>query len=375
MRRPSRIRIITFALFFGLILALALNAPPLQARTGTTVPILIQGHVTLQRPNAAAPDPSWIVPVVLTLSTPGTADERYRWQVTTDDSGNFSLLETFATGTYDVRAKNPHTLRNLRRNVTFTGGINVLDMGTLLEGDANDDNRVNVADFVILRNAYFTEEGRPGFDPRADFDEDNRINVRDFALLRANYFTEGDVVLSQRARRANATAGVLYILPAVARTMVGRLMTMTVYMDTGLQATIGADVILTFDPTALQVVDATGVITSRVTPGDAFDTVLSNNVDNTAGRIAFGAGTFGAPVTGRHTLFTFHILPLHDTFSTPVNFAYVDVVNPDGRSLETRTYSARVRAGDYVYQFVPITARSRPAVVTVHVPLLLVGAH
>lgn len=147
----------------------------------------------LQRPNAPAPDPSWVVLVHLSLHPPGDADTVcHQWDLVLDQSGEWSgQLEAY-TGLYDVRLKNAHTLRNVRRDVEITA-TNTIDMGTLQEGDANNDNRIRITDFGILRNAYFTDEGDPDFDPRADFDENGEIRIRDFSLLRMNYFEDGDV--------------------------------------------------------------------------------------------------------------------------------------------------------------------------------------
>jgi hypothetical protein len=151
--------------------------------------------VDLQRPNAPPPDPSWAVLVHFSLYPPGDPETVcHAWDLTLDPSGNWEgALEAYA-GFYDARIKNMHTLRNLRYNVEITT-TNAIDMGLLLEGDANDDNRVRITDFGILRNAYFTDAGDPEFDPRADFDENGEIRIRDFSLLRLNYFEEGDIVV------------------------------------------------------------------------------------------------------------------------------------------------------------------------------------
>ncbi len=341
-----RRRVVVFLLVCALY-ALALTAPPLEANVGITVPILIQGHVTLQRPNAPPPDPSWSVPLTITLSLPGATTPVYTWRTQTDEQGDFDLVDTFTPGTYDVRVKNVHTLRNLKRNVLLTGGANTLDLGTLREGDANGDNRVNVADFTLLRNAYFSEEGQANFDPRTDFDEDNRINVRDFALLRGNYFAEGDVVIPRRPTQGGQRPVTVWAMPQRVRADLHTPTRVLIRLDTGDWAAVGADVVVTFDAPTLQVVTATGTPTDTVTPGDAFDTVLANRVDNTNGRITFGAGTFGTPVQGAHTLFSFYLLATQPTPDSPLLLSQVDVVDATGRSLPLVAYPAHVRAGSF----------------------------
>ncbi|NOZ94955.1 MAG: hypothetical protein GXP47_09495 [Acidobacteria bacterium] len=357
MSRPKRpVRsILLAAVVMTTVVWLAWQAPPLQAGTGATVPILVQGQVTLQRPNAPAPDPSWAVPLMVTFHTPGDSSPAYAWLVTTDDSGKFSIVDSVEEAIYDVRVKNLHTLRNLKQNVPIVAGTNTLDLGTLREGDASDDNRVNIADFAILRAAYFTQEGEAGFDPRTDFDEDNRINVRDFALLRSNYFSEGDIIVPRAPARPPAHSTTLYLRPAVVRTEVDITRPVRAYLDARGGQIVGADVVIAFDPALLQIVDATGTPTTTVIPGDALDVVLMNRVDNSQGRIKFGAGTFGDPFAAQGTLFSFYIRALTETFGTPLDIVYADVVDTVGQSVTTNLESGRLQAGNYHYAQFPAT--------------------
>jgi len=50
-----------------------------------------------------------------------------------------------------------------------------------LFGDANDDMRVDLADFVILRETF----GQSGQDLAADFDEDGDVDMDDFETFQA----------------------------------------------------------------------------------------------------------------------------------------------------------------------------------------------
>jgi hypothetical protein len=61
-----------------------------------------------------------------------------------------------------------------------------VDLGTLREGDANNDDLINISDFVILRAVYSTS------DARADFNQNGIVEIGDFVLLRANYSAQGD---------------------------------------------------------------------------------------------------------------------------------------------------------------------------------------
>lgn len=63
---------------------------------------------------------------------------------------------------------------------------------TLINGDANGDNAVSVADFLILRAAFGSSDGSPTWDARADFNGDGTVSVADFLILRKNFGMSGD---------------------------------------------------------------------------------------------------------------------------------------------------------------------------------------
>ena len=68
-------------------------------------------------------------------------------------------------------------------------------MDTLLEGDANNDNHIEIRDISLLAAAYGKQQGEPGFDPRADFNEDGEANAQDLELLQPNLRRRGDVLV------------------------------------------------------------------------------------------------------------------------------------------------------------------------------------
>jgi poly(3-hydroxybutyrate) depolymerase len=152
---------------------------PSSSPTPTPGGCTLAGSVVLQgRP--PAPHPSWSVPLTVTISTAS-------YSVTTDQRGNFTL-SGLTPGTYDIGVKNRHTLRNLKSSVTLAVGTNAVSFGTLLEGDANDDNYVNISDFSLLRLGF-----APGYDERVDFNEDGIVNISDFSLLAVNFGRQGSV--------------------------------------------------------------------------------------------------------------------------------------------------------------------------------------
>jgi hypothetical protein len=139
------------------------------------------------------PDSGWIVPLTVKFFPPGadvtTAVPAYNLNLTTAKSGSFAIAQAvgIAPATYDITVVTPTCLINLKRGVVVTAPSVEVNMGTLLEGNANDDNKINIQDFGILAATYGKAAGNSGFDARADFDRSGNINIADFGLLAANY--------------------------------------------------------------------------------------------------------------------------------------------------------------------------------------------
>jgi hypothetical protein len=148
-------------------------------------------HVGLQgRP--AAPAATWVISVevkvysVLTPTTPYSTVMR-----TTDQYGNFDL-SGIGVGLNNITVKGIHTLRLLKSDIDVAAsGPTNIDMGTLLEGDANNDNKVNAADAAILGTAYWGMRPSAPYDARADFNNNGRIDARDSSLMATNYWLTG----------------------------------------------------------------------------------------------------------------------------------------------------------------------------------------
>jgi hypothetical protein len=163
------------------------GATPTQTATPTRTPTptptatpglaTLQGTVTLQ----GRPDPpaaAWVVALTVKIG-----DTNYA--ATTDSSGQFTI-SGLAPGTYDICVKNSHTLSARTTGVVLVAGTNVVNLGTLREGDANNNDFININDFSILASVFLTS------DPQADFNQDGVVNLGDFVLLRDNYFVQGD---------------------------------------------------------------------------------------------------------------------------------------------------------------------------------------
>jgi hypothetical protein len=102
-----------------------------------------------------------------------------------------------APGTYDITVVSEHTLMNVKRNLLISTPSTAVDMGTLLEGNANDDDSiVNISAFGILAVSYMKMDGEPGYDARADFDRNGIITISDFGLLAVNYMKMSPIDIS-----------------------------------------------------------------------------------------------------------------------------------------------------------------------------------
>jgi hypothetical protein len=328
---------------------------PTPTPTQTPIACTIQGSVTLQRPNKPAPDPSWVVP--LTVSVGGSSHS-----ATTDQSGNFTVTGLTA-GTYNIRVKNSHTLANLKSAVTLVPGTNSISFGTLLEGDANDDNCVNITDFSVLRGGFV-----PGYDARADFNQDGFVNITDFSLLKSNFATCGDIPVAgppesagaQEAGTAESADGTVQVSiePASSSVSTDEVFAVNIQLAAGAQLVDGAEVHLDFDPTYLQVVDGSGNPTAEIEPGTALDVALLNGVDNAQGQIDYAAGTFGGAPSGTFVLATVRFKALRGTGGTSVTF--VDRggsptnVTYAGESVLGGTNDGLVRIGGQFQLFLPV---------------------
>jgi len=321
--------------------------------------------VNLQRPNSPPPHSAWSVPVVFSLYPPGsTGAPAYQWNLALDTSGRWSGSLTLSAGSYDVRVKNLHTLRNVKRNVLIDGSATI-NMGTLLEGDADGDNRVRASDFALLRAAYFTQEGDLGFDPRTDFDEDNRVRSSDFALLRSNYFASGDIEVGTSRAAAAAPDGVvaLALEPALLTVQSGEVFTVTLTAHAGDQPFVAFDADIRFPPDALQLVGLDGQPATHIEPLGVMAPLI-NAADNSAGRILYGAGVpnDAPPLTGDVTVARLHFRALRTAPRLSVNCLDGTVSDPTGKWVTgplSGTQVTVVPASGIRFVFMPLILRSK----------------
>ncbi|HEY65452.1 MAG TPA: hypothetical protein G4O02_12875, partial [Caldilineae bacterium] len=328
----------------------------------------LTGQATMQgRPTP--PDPSWQVPLLLSLSRPGESGPAYLYGTASNQGGAFAMPDVVAPGDYRMRLKGLHTLRNLLPTA-LNVGANTVDMETLLEGDAYNDNRVDVRDVSMLATAYGKSQGQPGFDPRADFNEDGAVDQADLALLRANLGRRGDILVGVAAAAGqepiafvpagpDLTGSVsLRLVPSSTDASIGDVVSIDVMADAGTQPVDAVALHLDFDPAVLEVVDAAGAPATEVEPSMALPAVLLNSVDPARGWVDLMVSSLGgSPASGQFLVarLRFKVLAAESTW---VRFSFSDWrptdVTYQGDSVLRNVEAAEIRSAGGYSLYLPV---------------------
>jgi hypothetical protein len=151
------------------------------------------GSVSFQaRPTP--PHIAWVSPLSVTLKISNGGGSPSTYSPTTDASGVFTITN-IVPGTYDIEVRDRNSLWNVRNGYALMLGVNHVDMGTVVAGDANKDGFIDVLDFSILASTYATSSTDPDWSPRADFNNSGAIDVLDFSLLASNFGRSGRTIL------------------------------------------------------------------------------------------------------------------------------------------------------------------------------------
>ncbi|MDY6893538.1 MAG: InlB B-repeat-containing protein, partial [Chloroflexota bacterium] len=153
---------------------------------GTT----LEGGIDLQgRPGL--PDDTWVTPLTLVFYEVGTATVVGAPQdVDTSSVGDFNL-PSLEPGTCDIGIKCRRSLSRLAEGVVISGTEVVVDFGTLLEGDADNDDYIGPFDYSLLR-MYYGDTSVDALES-SDFNRDGFVDGFDYSLLRMNYGEEGEM--------------------------------------------------------------------------------------------------------------------------------------------------------------------------------------
>ena len=154
----------------------------------------LKGHVNLCRKQPAG-DPTWETPLVVSFFNNSTK-VAMGWSpinATTDAYGNFTI--EVVAGKYDIGIKNWTCLSELVTNVTLNvGALTVVDFGTTREGDANNDDRINILDMSAVGGAFGSSEGGESWNANCDFNRDGKVNILDLSIIGGNFGLQGDLL-------------------------------------------------------------------------------------------------------------------------------------------------------------------------------------
>jgi len=243
-------------------------------------------------------------------------DGNQPYTIETDGLGHCILPEP--AGNYSICVKAPHTLANRIGPPLMLGTDNLLDFGTLLEGDVDDNNKVELLDRSVIKKSKDKCQNDDGYIENADLDEDNCVNSADYQLFKANYkkpkgdenpaICEWDTSVTPQTLRKNLRDGSgsvsLRTTPIPEGLTVGASFDVTIKVD-ATQAVDATAAYLNFDPKKLRV--------NHLTAGDRFDDILENDFDNVAGYINFVAGAWENDLaTGEFTLVTINLTLLDE---------------------------------------------------------------
>jgi hypothetical protein len=154
---------------------------------------ILVGSVSFQaRPTP--PHIAWVSPLSVTLEISNGGGSPSTYSTTTDASGVFTITNIIP-GTYNIAVRDRNSLWNVRNGYALIQGVNHVNMGTVIAGDANHDGSIDVLDFSILASTYATSSAAPDWSPRADFNNSGSIDVLDFSLLASNFGRSGRTIL------------------------------------------------------------------------------------------------------------------------------------------------------------------------------------
>lgn len=153
------------------------------APANTTFTAGMQGH-------PAAPNTALQQTVDVLITRAGVATPIFDSTRATTPSGTF-VINNLPPGTYRLRIKGEHSISSAQ-DITLAAGSNSITLTVpLREGDANDDNVVNLTDFSLLASAFGSVPGNPNFNANADFNDDGLVQLADFSLLATNFAQSG----------------------------------------------------------------------------------------------------------------------------------------------------------------------------------------
>jgi murein DD-endopeptidase MepM/ murein hydrolase activator NlpD len=267
----------------------------------------------------------WALPAKLVISNTFGWSKYKELSLTLDSngySGAYILLD-FPLGTYSFFLK-PQGMLGMKKRLSISNNTSLIIIdfdggGTPGLADGNEDNKINLVDYELWRQAMticISDPGASTCHGPADFNHDGEVDVLDFSLWHSNYWNTGALGIVGQGWPEGAGSGAPPLAPAVtdaapelslttpATHAVGADFWMPVHLDTDGAATSGVEVVIQFDPGALQVVDQdAGMDGIQILGGSLYTSNDVNQVFQDQGIIWFSSlNTNGTTFTGSGTL-------------------------------------------------------------------------
>ncbi|MEO0579186.1 MAG: malectin domain-containing carbohydrate-binding protein, partial [Pseudomonadota bacterium] len=93
----------------------------------------------------------------------GAATPSFSFTPTLNAAGEFTITGVDPEA-YEIAVKAANTLQVVDSTITLAAGANTADFGTLLAGDANDDNEISALDFSVLSGTFNLSSADAGYD-------------------------------------------------------------------------------------------------------------------------------------------------------------------------------------------------------------------
>ncbi|MBL8048454.1 MAG: hypothetical protein JNJ45_07205 [Chthonomonas sp.] len=107
--------------------------------------------------------------------------------------GAYSFQLDIAPGNYDVAVKGATWLRKVTSPVNFSGAQNITATAVnLINGDVNDSNLVDIADYSLLASAFDSTPSDGNWLVGADLNGDLIVDIADYSILANSFDLVGD---------------------------------------------------------------------------------------------------------------------------------------------------------------------------------------
>lgn len=210
-----------------------------------------------------------------------------------------------------------------------------------LFGDINGDCKVNILDIQQVASGWNTALGDPDYNPAFDVNNDDKVNILDIQQVASRWGDVcGEVAAASAASAPEQTAHVALDPASGHWPMDFGEYAVSVNVSDVL-ALGGYESTLSFDPSLLEVVEVTQA--DWLASSGRSILVLGPNIDNVAGKVQFGAASFGAKpgVEGNGTLAIVYFQPLAAGVSS-LAFSGTTLSSDQGRAIPISVTSGSV---------------------------------